>query len=110
MCNEQRTVWYGAKSVFAHDDISARQGRPCFEERVVLLRARDEEDAIHLAEEEAEAYASASTRYLGYVNVFRISDPSISDRTEVFSIMRSMDLSDKDYLDRYYDDGSFRTR
>ncbi len=105
-------IWYGAKTIYAHDDIAARQLKPCYEERVVLLRAKDDDDALRRAEEEAARYArpGGPARYLGYANVFRLADSEVDVGTEVFSIMRSIVVSEKDFLDRYYDDGTFHTR
>ena len=64
-------IWYGAKTIFAHDDIAARQLKPCYEERVVLLRAEDDDDALRLAEPFAEvrrirpAHGWRSTSHVG---------------------------------------------
>ena len=112
MSSDSRLIWYGAKTIFAHDDIAARQGKPCYEERVVLLQAEDDDQALLRAEEEAARYAppGGPCRYLGYANVFQMSDAHVSAGTEVFSIMRSIDLPERRFLDRYYDDGSFHTR
>jgi hypothetical protein len=109
---KQRKVWFGAKTIYAHEALSREEGKTCFEERVVLVRAHDEDEAIRQAEEEAKDYAAGpgGTRYLGYVNVFRIDGDAPGAGTEVFSLMRSMEISDEDFITRYYDDGTFHTR
>jgi hypothetical protein len=109
---EEMEIWFGAKTLYAHEQLSREGGKTCFEERVVLLRAPNEDEAIRQAEEEARSYASGpgGSRYLGYVNVFRIDGDAPDVGTEVFSIMRSMELSSEDFITRYYDDGSFHTR
>jgi hypothetical protein len=56
------------------------------------------------------APAGGSARYLGYANVFRLSDAQVSAGTEVFSIIRSIDLAERDFIDRYDDQESFHTR
>ena len=102
--------WFGAKTLYRHPGLEREGGEPCYEERVVLIIATDEEEALKLAEDEARAYQSGlETRYLGYVNVFRINDP-VGPGAEVFSIMRSVDVPEAEFVTRYYDDGTFHTR
>jgi hypothetical protein len=40
--------------------------------------------------------------------VFHLFDETIGHGTEIYSLMRESQLSDKDYLDRFYDDGKER--
>lgn len=110
MDTSSEKIWFGAKTVFRHPGLERQEGPCCYEERVVLIRASDENEALRLAEEEAEAYASGSdTRYLGYANVFRIDD-AIGSGAEVFSIMRSMAIGEDEFVSHFHDDGTFRTR
>ena len=102
--------WFGAKTLFRHPGLERTEGPPCYEERVVLITASDEDEALKLAEDGARAYEEGrDTQYLGYVNVFRIDGP-VGPGAEVFSIMRSVDVSEQDFVTRYYDDGTFHTR
>jgi hypothetical protein len=102
--------WFGAKTVFRHPGLERELGKNCYEERVVLIRASDEDEALRLAEGEANEYADGSaTRFLGYVNIFRIED-TIGSRAEVFSIMRSVTMEEDEFLTHFYDDGTFHTR
>lgn len=105
-------IWFGAKTVYINDVFSAEQGVPCYEERIVVLRACSLDHAIESAEEEAEEYASwiSGKRYLGYVNVFHMFEESLESGAEVYSIMRSIDLSEDEYLERFYNDGTFHTQ
>ena len=103
-------TWFGAKTLFRHPGLEREPGKSCYEERVVLIHASDEEEASRLAEEEANEYADgSSTRFLGYVNIFRIDD-TIGSRAEVFSIMRSTTMEEDEFVTHYYDDGTFHTR
>ena len=78
-----------------------------FEERVVLIYALSEDEAITKAESEAiEHCRGTDSEYTGFVRVFHIFDESIGDKTEIFSIIRDSSLNSKDYLDRFYDTGS----
>ena len=97
--------WYGAQMVFrlrAAGSMSADS----YEERVVLVYADSEEDAVAKAEVEAKEYCQGTDmEYTRFVRVFHIFDEAIGDRTEVFSIIRESNLSPKDYLDHFYDTG-----
>lgn len=101
--------WYGAKTIYKHELIDDGIAKTLFEERVVLFQAIDFDGAIAQAEAEAEEYAlSNEVEYLGFMNVFHIFDEKVGPGTEVYSLMRESGLSDNDYLDRFYDDGSER--
>jgi Domain of unknown function (DUF4288) len=103
-------TWFGAKTVYRHPALEREPGASCYEERVVLICASDEDEALELAEAEAAQYADgADTRFLGYTNVFRIDD-AIGPGAEVFSIMRTMTMSEDEFVTRFYDDGTFHTR
>ncbi len=104
--------WYGAKCVFLHHDLTKRNGRPCYEERITLVKAGSFAAAIAKAEKGARSYAASlgSTEYLGFVDVFHVFESKITEGVEVYSIMRSKRLSKKAFIDRYYDDGSFHSR
>src|SRR5882724_9356878 len=85
--------WYGAKCVFLHVNIASCPGQ-VYEERVVLVRANDFDEAIRLAEIEANNYAGddEDCTFTGFMNVFHIYDKKIGDGTEVYSLMRTSDL------------------
>lgn len=83
-----------------------------YEERIVILKATSFDDAIIEAEAEATNYAGKGTglKYLGFDSVFRLFDDKITNRTEVFSLMRESSLTDKKYIDKYFDTGKERTK
>ena len=103
--------WYGAKCIFRHSDLKGEDGH-VYEERVVLIKAESEDEAIERAEKEAKEYAEAveACSYLGFVNVFHIYDEDLKDGTEVYSLMRDSKLGKKKYLTRFFDTGKERTR
>jgi len=111
MATETEPEWYGAKTVYAHDDLSERNGKPCFEERVVVFQAKDSSEAILMAEKEAKEYADGldGTRYLDFVNVFHMFEP-LGKGAEVFSIMRALEMEEEEYLRHFYDDEPFHTQ
>jgi Domain of unknown function (DUF4288) len=103
--------WYGAKCVFLHTGIDGCPGR-VYEERVILVRAENFDEAIARAEGMAEGYARecGGCSYTGFINVFHLYDESIGDGTEVYSLMRTSDLSQDEYLNSFYDTGTERTQ
>lgn len=103
--------WYGAKCVFLHSEIESCPGQ-VYEERVILLRAGSLDEAVSRAEALADEYARdvGGCSYTGFVNVFHIFDENIGDGAEVYSLMRTSDLSKDEYLNRFYDTGTERTQ
>jgi uncharacterized protein DUF4288 len=101
--------WYGAKCLFLHGRQSRVSKIPCYEERITLIRARSFEGAIRKAEAEARRYAAGlgECEYLGFVEVFHLFDRQVKEGSEVFSIMRSIRLPKRKFIDRFYDDGTF---
>ncbi len=103
--------WYAARCVFRHDGLRAVQRRRyVYEERIVLVRAGSEAEALRRAEREAAEYASDSVRYLGFVETFSIAAARIRDGSEVFSLMRSSNKPAAGFVTRYFDDGSEHRR
>jgi hypothetical protein len=105
--------WYAARCLFSHSVLSGKARRKhVYEERVVLLRANTDNDAIRQAEREARKYARSGMgiSYLGYVETYHLFAASIRSGTEVFSLMRSSNLRAEPFLSRYYDDGSEHRR
>lgn len=75
-----------------------------YEERIILLKAESFEAAIIKAENEARQYCrnSDDCEYAGFVEVFKLYEEKLSDKSEIFSIMRTSDLSSDDYLERFF--------
>jgi hypothetical protein len=103
-----REPWYGAKCLFLHRGESKQNSIPCYEERITLVKARGFEGSVRKGEAEAKRYAAANDcDYLGFIEVFNLFERRIGDGSEVFSIMRSIRLSKKQFIDKFYDDGTF---
>ena len=109
--NKNEEPWYGAKCIFLHTATESCQ-RQVYEERVILVRANDFDEAIRRAEQEAETYARdcGSCTYTGFIDVFHIYDGYLGDGTEVYSLMRTSDCGTDEYLTRFYDTEAERTR
>ena len=96
--------WYSVRCVFS---LSAPDGSAVFEERVTLWRSESFEQAVALAEAEAQRYAEdLEGQYLGLAQAFHLaSGPELHQGVEAFSLIRASDLAPDDYLDRYFDTG-----
>lgn len=106
---EERTSWFGAKCIFVYPSGSL-DAEQVYEERVILLKAMDFDQAIARAEKDAHSYAEERCIYTGFVDVFRIFDDDIGEDTEVYSLMRTSALTPNKYLDHFYDTGTERTQ
>jgi hypothetical protein len=103
--NGDGKIWFSARTVYEHD----KPGDGLFEERIVLLRAADFEEALERAEAEALRYAAeVGGNYTGYVSVFEIAEEQLGDCAEVFSLMRDSDLAADDYIDHFFATGDER--
>ena len=99
-------LWFSARTVYEHD----KPGDGLFEERIVVFRAADFDEALVRAEAEASAYAEAvSCVFTGYISVFEMVEETLSDGAEVFSLMRDSDLGAEEYIDRFYTTGDERS-
>ena len=98
--------WYAARCHFIARQPS-EESPAVYEERIVLFRASSFKQAMQLAEEEAEVYASESAgrEYLGYADVFHLFEEEIGHGTEVFSLMRRSALPPEEYLSTFFDTG-----
>jgi hypothetical protein len=104
--------WYGAKTLYLVTSNTTETPANLYEERVIVLKSNSFDDAISEAEKEAANYAAEGSglKYLRYVNVFKLFDEKIKDKTEVFSLMRESPLTPQEYIDEYYDTGNERTK
>lgn len=98
--------WFSVRSIYRSP--FETDGSGLYEERVVLFRAEDLDDAIARAEAEAAEYVEDMDREV--LPLFQahwlFDDPA--DGSEVFSLMRVSDLRPADYLDHFFDTGDER--
>jgi hypothetical protein len=82
--------WYSIKSIFEHTGRSQVNGKAVYEERVIVVKAKDFDDAITQGEKEALVYANLleGVIYLGFIGVYHLSAKRITHTSEVYSIMR----------------------
>ncbi|MHC4269385.1 MAG: DUF4288 domain-containing protein [Planctomycetota bacterium] len=104
---------YAAKCIFKHNDLDTEEENAVvYEERIILVKADNEDSAVSQAEKEAREYAKGlgDTEYVDYTMVFHIFDENIILITELFSEMRESAMSPDEYIDHFYDTGKERAR
>jgi hypothetical protein len=85
-------------------DLTAEEA--AYEERITLWQAATAEDAIELAEADAEEYAEIlGSEYVGLAQSYRLSDVP-GHGAEIFSLIRRSTLDPSDYVDRFFDTGT----
>jgi hypothetical protein len=82
-----------------------------YEERITLWQASDIDEAIVMAESEAQTYAAKlGAEYLDYCQAYAMFDEVAASGIEVFSLLRDSDFEPKQYLDTLFDTGSEHER
>src|SRR5690348_12731535 len=90
--DEVEATWFGTRCVFHHLDPDV------YEERITVWLAPDVDTAIELAENEALAYAAVNEiEFNGFVQAYAMID-ELASGAEVFSLGRTSDLADDEYL------------
>jgi hypothetical protein len=95
--------WYSVRCVFAWP---SWEGQP-FEERITLWRAVSLDEAIELAEREAQRYAEENgVEFLRLSQAYALGPGTdIDSGTEVFSLLRDSDLPAQTYIDTFFATG-----
>ena len=98
-------TWY---SVRCHFQVDERH----YEERITVWQAVGFDEAIDLAEKEAEAYAQRmGGKYLGSCDCFHLPDPTIRavQGAEIYSLVRASHLDSNTYLRTFFFTGAERS-
>jgi hypothetical protein len=103
--------WFGARTLYLHENRKAGDSN-LYEERIVMIKANDFDEAIAKAESEAKEYVSdeSEIKFLGFVSVFNLFEKHITDKTEVYSLMRGSKLNSDDYITAFFDTGTERSK
>ncbi|HLJ56537.1 MAG TPA: DUF4288 domain-containing protein [Chthonomonadaceae bacterium] len=104
--------WYSVKCLFRHENDPAASEGHLYEERIIVLRAQSLDDALNMAELEAKSYAGdgGDVQYCNFASAYHIADDELTERTEVYSLLRQSPLQISEYVDRYYDEGTERVQ
>jgi hypothetical protein len=98
------TNWFSTRCVFHHRDPEV------YEERITVWRAADADAAIELAEAEAQEYATVNEiQFNGFVQAYAMFD-ELESGAEVFSLGRTSELAEDEYLTRFFHTGAERQR
>lgn len=100
--------WYTARCLFSHKDIPGCK-KYVYEERVLLIKADNEDQAFEKALADAKKYASAdpNVEFTGQVDLFHLYDEKLEDGTEVYSVMNESPMEKFDYIKRFYLRGKY---
>jgi len=101
---------YSVRCVFLWPPRPDQSARHLFEERITLWQAKSFDEAIQLAEEEAQAYACDGVSYLNLAQSYELFDEIGVQGVEVFSLLRESDLDPEDYLSAFFETGRERTQ
>ena len=101
-------AWFSVRSHYRF--VGLDDGRDVFEERVVLFEARDDEDAVAMADQEAAEYAErvGPCEVLPLLQSYALVDEPQSG-AEIYSLMRTSDLEPDSYVNHFFDTGEERT-
>ncbi len=75
-----------------------------YEERIVLLKAKDESDALKCANKEAKEYIKDldGTKFIEITDVYELYEENIDDKCEMFSSKTINFLEPNAYLETFY--------
>ena len=105
--------WYAVKCLFLHKNLKRRNGKNNYEERILLVKAHDFEDAIDKAEKEAAEYCNdlgEEVEYLKFCNAYHIAESRIDDNTEIYSLITKSELEKADFIKTHHDTGGELTQ
>lgn len=94
---------FTAKGIFLHKAQTKNQ-KQWFEERIILLKAISEKEALKRANKEAKDYIKNldGTKFIEITDVYELYEEKIDDKCEVFSSKTISILEPQDYLKTFY--------
>ena len=102
---------FSVRCIFRWEPRSGQTRKHLYEERITLWRANDLDQAIDLAETEAQAYASeVGVEHLGFCQAYALVADVEANGIEVFSLLRGSNLEPLEYLDTFFATGDERER
>ena len=98
--------WFSAKQVFLHKPNNEKI-KPWYEERIILLRAVDHDNAAGNALKNGREYCDGDDEicnFLGLIDTFELFDSEIEDGAEVYSNKTISSLNEGEFISHYYPD------
>ncbi len=103
--------WYSVRCIFYFPERSKGSEQFLYEERILLWKTESIDEAIKLAEQEAENYSKENEcRYLGLAQAYQTYLDEPKSGSEVFALMRDSNFEYEEYLDNYFDTGDERQK
>lgn len=100
---------FSVRCVFRWENRPEQKRKHLYEERITLWRACNIDEAIAMAEAEAQSYvAESGIEYLQYCQAYALFEDLEASGVEVFSLLRESDLEPTLYLDAFFDTGAER--
>jgi len=107
--DDRQREWFSVRCIFRSLPRSDMTKRHLYEERITLWRVASFDEAIALAEREAEEYArDTDMEYLGLAHGYHTFEKRLTSGSEVYSLMRESNYAPSKYLDRFFDTGDER--
>ncbi|WP_068828062.1 hypothetical protein [Pseudomonas sp. BMS12] len=94
---------YSVRCIFRWEPRQRQKAKHTYEERITLWQAESLDQAIELAEQEAEIYASDDMEFLGYSQAYALFEPLPGNGVEIFSLLRDSNLEPEEYIDAFFD-------
>lgn len=99
--------WYGVRCILEHPDEDPSSDEHWYEERITIWRALSADEALELADAEAERYAlEVGAINTGLSQGFHLATSELESGAELFSLIRGSRLEADDYLDAFFDTGA----
>ena len=106
---KKETEWYSVRCIFRSPPLGKMTKRNLYEERITVWRATSFDEAVALAERDAEKYArDTEMEYLGLAQGYHTFEKRLTSGSEVYSLMRESNYSPSKYLDHFFDTGHER--
>lgn len=98
-----KNKWFTAKGIFYHKS-QVKAQKQWYEERIVLLKAESEKEALKQANKEAKEYINdlEDTMFIEITDVFALYEEEPGDKCEIFSSKTISLLKPQDYLEAFY--------
>ena len=95
--------WFTAKCIFLHN-AQIKNQKQSYEERIVLLKAKTEKEALKQANKEAKDYIKDldDTKFIEITNVYALYEEEIGDKCEIFSSKTISLLEPPNFLEAFY--------
>src|SRR3569833_600002 len=101
---------FSVRCIFRWEPRPDQRRKHLYEERITLWVASDFDEAIALAEAEAQTYAADGEDYLGCCQAYELVESIEASGVEAFSLLRESDLDPKEYVEAFFDTGEEHER